>query len=173
VGGVVTALVFDSKADVIAACDGLVHALSAIAQDVEGRDDPDHLALLLDALRRVKAAVGEAYQQCEAQLVACMGTKSREVPGLGVIEVKFKVGRRKWDHDGLWRVVVARAHDERRVDGDGVYESEGEAVARVLAECCRPDWRLTPLRARSIDPDEFSETTPAGWSVVLPPREVA
>ncbi len=66
---------------------------------------------------------------------------------------------------------MSRALDERKLDElTGEYDSEGAAVARVLEQCARPSWRLTPLRELGLDPDEWCEVEPDGWSIKLPGR---
>jgi hypothetical protein len=72
-------------------------------------------------------------------------------------------------------VVVARALDERQVDeATGEYERESSAVARVLRECISLGaGKVTGLRARGIQPDEFCKEEPDGWAVMLPPRSLS
>ena len=69
-------------------------------------------------------------------------------------------------------VLVALALDERKLDEEtGEYEPAWEAVARVLMECARPNWRVTPLRARGLSVDEFCHEEHDSYSVMLPPRK--
>lgn len=99
-----------------------------------------------------------------------LGRNVIDVDGVGRVEVKRGANRKQWDHDALIRLVIARGRDERAVSLDGEpLESEGEAVGRVLMECARPEWRLTPLRDRQIDPDEFCEVSPGRVNVVISP----
>ena len=110
---------------------------------------------------------------CEQELIDVLhtlagGKKEWTVDGR-VIATTFKATSPKTDGEGLLRAVVARARDERQIDRETgeCLESEGEAVARVLAEVypitnasVRP--RTTALRSRHIDLSEFSE--PGGWA---------
>ncbi len=132
------------------------------------RDDLVHL--LMD-LRDLSAGIRTFQSDVQRDLLALADTKRFVVEGIGEVEVKKSTKRTQWDSDSLTRVVVARALDERILDEHtGEYESGAEAVARVLMECSRPSWRVTPLRARGIDETEFCHVEDDGWSVVLPPR---
>lgn len=145
--------------------------LTAEAQrpDAEAND----VAEILAALRDIKQDAARAYDEVEKALLALMGERKLEVPGLGVIESKRKTKRNGWRHDELIPVLVARALDERVFDpGTGeAQERESETVARVLRECISfGAGKVTGLRARGIQPDEYCTETPDGWSVQLPPR---
>lgn len=131
---------------------------------------PELYARFLAELRDIKAAVTQVARETEALFVDAMdGDKRLVVDGLGEVEVKTSVSRTGWDNDALWRLVVARALDERALDEEtGEYERESDAVARVLAECARPSWRVTPLKARGIQVDEFCTVDFGAKSVKLP-----
>jgi hypothetical protein len=65
--------------------------------------------------------------------------------------------------------VVARALDERHLDfATGEYEPAYEAVARVLAVCVAPTWRVTALRGRGIDESEYCDIVADKATVQLP-----
>lgn len=158
----------------------LVQSLTEFADDCEveylsTESDPnaEQLAILLTAVRECRSQLGEFYTIVENSLLAEMGERSMTVPGLGLVEAKKKTTYRKWDNDSLWRLVTAYALDERKLDeSTGEYEDAGQAVARVLGECARPSWRLTPLRARGIDPTEYAEVEEDGWAIKLPARQI-
>ena len=131
--------------------------------------DVDRAITDLARLRDIKRQLVDWEGELTDWLADALGFNRIEVDGVGVVEIKRGANRKEWDNDALWRLVVARARDERRVDPETgeALESEGEAVGRVLNECMRPAWRLTPLRERNIDPDEYSTSTPGRTSVVI------
>lgn len=150
-------------------------ALNEVDVHHEQVTDPADLAHLLADVRDLRKQVGEVYARLETHLLAHMDEKRKEVGGLGVVEAKRKTKRTAWRHDELVPVVVARALDERRLDEEtGEYEREAEAVARVLRDCISLGaGKITGLRARGITPDEYCNEQEDGWSIQLPPREVA
>lgn len=132
---------------------------------------PDALAIILAAIRDCRAELAALAKVVEADLIATAGKKRFVVPGLGEVEVKKSKKYTHWNDRDLAAVVVARALDERVLDEtSGEYEPREQAVARVLMECARPSWRLTPLRDRGIDESEFCTIEDDGWSVRLPPK---
>ncbi len=149
-------------------------SLGALVADYD--DDREHysrddLVRLLMLLREVRAELAAVADEVTRDLLAHADTKRFVVPEIGEVAIRKSTKRTQWDHEALTRVVVARALDERLVDEDtGEYEAAHEAVARVLSECSRPSWRVTPLRARGIDDSEFCTVTENGWDVQLPPR---
>ena len=87
--------------------------------------------------------------------------------GFGPITVSKSKGKR-WDHEAVWNVLMARALDSRRIDKETgeVLEREATAVRRVIEECAYIGyWRLEPLREYGIDPDEYYETTSSKPSI--------
>lgn len=128
------------------------------------------LCAALREVRDLKRALGVWDDHLSDQIAELMPGKWDEVEGVGLVEVKRGAKRTKWDHDALSSLVVARALDERKLDeSTGEYEREAEAVSRVLRECAAFSyWRVTKLRERGIDPDEYAETQPGRVSVVLP-----
>lgn len=139
----------------------------------EGLDEhsAETRAIILAALRDARADLGAFEKRVEADLLAISGKKRFVVEGLGEVEIRKRTKRTIWDNDGLTRVLVALALDERKVNEQtGEYEPAHEAVARVLSDCARPSWRVTPLRARGLQVDEWCCEEPDGWSVQLPPR---
>jgi hypothetical protein len=129
------------------------------------------LAIILAALRDARADLSTLAKKVEQHLLAMAGEKRFVVAGLGEIDIHKVVKRTRWENEALTRVLVALALDERRLDEQtGEFEPAHEAVARVLSECARPTWRVTPLRARGIQVDEFCVEDFDGYSVQLPPR---
>lgn len=135
--------------------------------------DRDARATLMCAVRDCRADLATLLSVIEADLLTEAGERRFVVPGIGEVEVRRANKRSGWDNEGLTRKVVALALDERVLDEtSGEYEPAHEAVARVLSECARPSWRVTPLRARGIQVDEFCSEEQGAYSVQLPPRVV-
>lgn len=133
--------------------------------------DRDELVHWLAYLRDLKAELATFFQTVERDLMAHADERRWVTPGIGEVTVRKATKRTEWDSEALTRVLVARALDERVLDeSTGEFEASHEAVARVLSECARPSWRVTPLRARGIDPSEFCAERDGGYSVELPPR---
>lgn len=134
--------------------------------------DRDNCVHWLCDLRDLKAELTAFAKDVERDLLAQAGEKRWVVDGLGEVTVRKQTKRNQWDNEGLTRRVVALALDERQLDeSTGEYESAHEAVARVLSECARPSWRVTPLRARGIQIDEYAHEKDDGWAVELPGRQ--
>jgi hypothetical protein len=132
---------------------------------------PEAMAVVLCAFRDCRADLASVAKRIENDLITSAGKRRFTVEGLGEVEIRPRKKRTEWDNDGLTRKVVALALDERVLDETtGEYEPAHAAVARVLAECARPSWRLTPLRARHVPIDEYCHEEDDGWSVQLPAR---
>jgi hypothetical protein len=151
-----------------------VMALEEVEMTAKEVTDPAELATLLAELRNVKGAAAVTYQWVENLLLDAAGNARRlEVAGVGTVEIRKATKYLQWQHGELWKRVVALALDERVLDVDtGEYEREADAVARVLLECATPAWKLTGLRARGIQVDEFCQVEPDGFTVKLPTRKV-
>lgn len=133
--------------------------------------DRDEMVRMLVEIRDFRSDLAAFAKDVERELLARAGERRWVVEELGEVAVRKNTKRSRWDNEGLTAKVVALALDERVLDeSTGEYESAHAAVARVLSECSRPSWRLTPLRARNVQIDEYCEQEDAGWSVELPPR---
>ncbi len=155
----------------------LVQSMEDLPAELENEYDElgdtpaEILAVVLSAIRGLRAGLRPLEDRIERDLMETAGSKRFVVEGLGEVNIRRSVKRTAWDNDALAQVVVAYALDERVLDQDtGEYESAFQAVARVLMECARPSWRITPLRARGIDPDEYCSVDEAAYGVQLPSR---
>lgn len=151
---------------------GVAQSLRDISAELDGIVDRDTLASLLMDLRDLKKQTDEVFKQTEARLLNEAGEKAFDIPMLGRFEVRKVNKRTGWAHDLLVPVLVQKANEERRFNGEsGEVEPEGHAVARVLRECISfGAGKVTGLRARQIQADEFCTVEDGGYSVVLPPR---
>lgn len=132
-------------------------------------NDLESLCLTLADFRELRRTIA-VMEDDLSDLIAQQVHVHREVDGIGIVEVKKGANRKAWDHDRLTELVTARALDERKLDENtGEYERESEAVARALRDCAGFSyWKVTGLRKRGIDPDEYCETSPGRVSVILP-----
>lgn len=140
----------------------------ALVYEASAPTDIDRALADLVALRDAQDALKDWEGVLTDFLADRLGREGHQLPDGRIAQVRRGKDRTEWDHDALIRLVVARGRDERKLDEEtGEYEPEGEAVARALMECARPSWRLTPLRARGIDPDEYCASSPGRVSVVI------
>jgi hypothetical protein len=158
----------------------IYQSLAEFVPDIEaelaavGDTEPEALAFILAAIRDARADLAVVYGDVERRLLETMGsTKRFTVEGLGEVEQRRSNKRNEWANQDLTQVVVARALDERKIDLETgeVLESEAQAVARVMSDCARPSWRVTALKSRGIDPDEFCHVEWGATSITLPPRQ--
>lgn len=101
----------------------------------------------------VRAAVADRLAQAFPQ-------KQHVVKGVGVFETHRKSDRKKWDTEELRRYVL----DSRLADEDGVIADE-TPLDKVLDVWNLGAPRITRVRARGIDPDEFCEVEYGGLTI--------
>jgi hypothetical protein len=136
---------------------------------LRGGRSVEDLARMLVVIRDARAALAVVADHVAAVFVHQVRGRETVVDGLGVFAIRRSVRRTQWDHERLWRAVVARALDERHLDfATGEYEPAYEAVARVLAVCVAPTWRVTALRGRGIDESEYCHVVADKATVQLP-----
>ena len=150
----------------------LLALLDELDRLVDVQVDRDSLAALLVGLRDVKTSAARVFANAERALLSEAGEKTFDVAGLGRFEAKKSIKRSAWRFDELVPVLVAKANEERHYDANtGTVEGEGEAVARVLRDCVSFGYgKVTGLRARGIDVDEWCQVDGEAWSIVLPKR---
>lgn len=132
--------------------------LDQIVEEVRVSEDAGMAVATLKSLREMTAQLRETASQVEARYVEIAPRKA-EYPGVGVVEVKRQTTRTQWEHPEILKRVVAAARDERLVDEETgeMIEDEYTTLGRVLNEVARFEWRLVPLRARGIEPDDFCQ----------------
>lgn len=136
-------------------------------------DDPTTIATALLDLASVKRQAGEVYAKYEKALLSVMGERTIDVPSLGRFTAKKTVKRSGWVWDRLVPDLVEKARQERRFNQDsGEVEGEGEATARVLRDCVGFSYaKVTGLKARGLNADEYATVDGEAWSVQLPATE--
>jgi hypothetical protein len=148
--------------------------LEELACVVDACVDRDTLVKLRWNLREARVHLDEVAAAADQHLLAEAGERTFDVPGIGRVEIKVKKKRTGWRHDELVPALVAKAREERLLNSEtGDVEPEGVTVARVLRDCISfGAGKVTGLRRRGFQPDEWCNEEPDGWQVVLPPREV-
>lgn len=89
------------------------------------------------------------------------------------IRLEPNTTRKAWQHDEIWRRVLARARDELRIDkttGE-VLEEPVDALARVIRLTMGFKWKPTGLRALGINPDDWC-TVEHGHTVTIDTTDV-
>jgi len=124
------------------------------------------LAELQDIRERIKEL--RSYEKdLVKEIHGMLPKKQMDIAGIGRV-TRAQSNSRKWDHESILPVIVARGLDARKVDKETgeVLEREGWAVARVIAECAGIGyWRLQALEDYGIQADEYYETTSTSKSV--------
>jgi hypothetical protein len=130
------------------------------------------IATELYAVRSEIAALRLREGDLVDRLSAEMESDKLEVEGIGVFERRRKADRKSWNHDELRSELMRAVRDGRakRVDsetGEILDEDPTEQAFRVIFDCARPEWRVRPLKALQIDPDEYATTTYGGYSIQI------
>ena len=153
--------------------DEMTQGIAWIDQHHQDSDDPAKVVWLLVALTALGQAVADVKKTVASYLVACRPVepdartgelkpvKQMEVNGVGLVEFKRSNSRKEWRNDDLWHDIVVKAQAE-----------EWDAL-KVLGECVRPSWRVTPLKALGFRAEDYCLETPGDVSPVLPTRDLA
>ena len=108
-----------------------------------------------------------------------LGSNSITVDDVGTVEAKRGVTRKEWDRRALIRAVLDSRRAPDPTTGEMVGSDSGLAVIDGERISCSQDlarvldvWnlgapRVTALRERGIDPDEFAATTPGRTSIII------
>lgn len=144
-------------------------ALTELVEDIDGfaehADIPeDRVTECLVAWHEVARARQElavAEARLADRLAEAMGTRQIVVDGYGVFERHRKTDRRKWDSEELRRVVL----DTKLVDPSTGEVKDETPVEKILHVWNLSAPRLTALRERNIDPDDYCESQRGGWAL--------
>lgn len=127
-----------------------------------GTDTLGALAQLREVAVELSRDLSGVREALDNVLGDAMGEHQSIVEGVGVLKRHKKKARTKWDTDTLRRVVL----DSRLVDPDTGEVKDETPVDRILAVWNLGNPRLTALRARQIDTDEFcSVEVRPGWQI--------
>lgn len=135
-------------------------------------DQPADLARALAILRDLKQDAATIYAEIEQRYLDSLPDyRDRvEVPGLGLVETHRRTKRKAWDMDAVVVDVLDATANEVGVETTA--DLDPWVAVRALRECISfGAGKVTGLRARGLQPDEYCQETPDGWSVQLPPRD--
>lgn len=124
--------------------------------------DLERHARWLVKVRNIRRALTDVEKDLEEATAKRMTGKTEVIDGIGVLSRHERRSRTAWDKEALRMDVL----DSRLVDkGTGEVVDESP-VDKLLAVFNLPAPRLTALRARGLDPDEYCvvEKQP-GWAV--------
>jgi len=141
-----------------------VMLLIQAANDVDSSElEPtlDRNLIALAMLREARQTLMYAERDKEQKIAALMSDKRVTVDGVATFEKRFKKNRTQWDTDDLLRAVL----DSRIVDEETGEIREETQLERVLHVFNLPAPRLTALKARGIDADQFCHSEPAGYGI--------
>jgi hypothetical protein len=131
------------------------------------------IATELYAVRSEIAALRLREGELVDRLAAEMENDRLELEDIGVFERRRKADRKSWDHESLRSELLRKVRSlepQKTMDlatGEVFQEDPTEQAFRIIFDCARPDWRVRPLRALDIDPDEFAQTTYGGYSIQI------
>ena len=127
----------------------------------------EHLSALLAVRRMVLDIVTDArsvIESIENAVGQVMDSPTADIDGFGMVKRHPRINQRNWQSDDLLRAVM----DSRLVDEDGVVVEETplDRIKHVYP-LAGYQARVTALRKRHIDPDEYSETERRGWRLEM------
>lgn len=153
-------------------------SLSYASDDPIDHFDLDRAISDLAELRSVRKAIADWELVLETYIADSLGRNVTTVEGVGTVQVRYGTDRKAWaTHDLLRAVLDSRmppdCNGEAHPSDDGEATVKGEAVrvspdaSRILQVWNLGTPRVTALRERGIDPDEFAETTPGKVTVTI------
>lgn len=147
-------------------------ALTELHHEALIADEPADLARALAALRDLKQDAATIYSEVEERYLGSLDEYGQrvEVPGLGLVETHKRTKRTGWDHDALVVDVLDALATVEEVDEIADLDP-WQAVAAVRECISFGAGKVTGLRNRGLQPDEYCLEQPDGWSVQLPPRD--
>lgn len=148
------------------------HADEARRQLAEA-GDWEALAWALSAVRALARDLRTLERATVEDVATTLPEKRVTIDGLGTVERRKASVRRAWQSEDLFRSVLARAlvdEDTGEILAGSTLEVAETIGSEVLA--CMPvtpsmGWRLTALRARGMDPEDWCETTPGPASITI------
>lgn len=153
-------------------------SLSYASDDPIDHGDIDRAIRELAELREVRTALGDWEYLLTTYIADFLGRMTLTIEGVGHVEVKHGVDRKEWAKYDLLRSIL---DSHRPPTGDGEVHPSDDGYAEVGGEklTCSPDLarvldcfnlpapRVTALKDRKIDPDEFCIATAGKVSVVI------
>lgn len=136
--------------------------------------DLDSLVVLGQQVEQARLELAAFLDRIKSDMKPFLGERETET-SFGVVTCRYSVKRSQWDHDELWRRVVALAVEQPGVltDEDGEILPPaviGQNIAAVLRSAASPSWKVTGLRALGVDPSEWCVEEPAVPTITLPKK---
>lgn len=167
----------DTLPDIVEGWRTYCEALAVQADELAASGDTESLAFGLDRVRELRRVLGDLERAVEAHVAALMDGKTETVDGLGTLERRKGTDRKQWQSEDLLRRLVRDAVDPEHT---GELPSAGEVLEAVVSTVtdCAPftgslGWRVTALKARGVDPDEWCATSPGATRVQIHKGEAA
>lgn len=125
-------------------------------------DGPDLFARARQIIEGAHSALAEVRAALDDRLGDAMDAHTIVVDGLGQVTRHKRKSRTKWDKDDLLRAVL----DSRIADKSTGEVKDETPLDRVMHVWNLPAPRVTALRERGIDADEYCHTeTREGWTI--------
>lgn len=132
----------------------VVVAVEMHAEDDELGSDIDHDLLAWDLIEEANRRLAVARALMARRLAERLPEKRYVVQGMGVVERRRRTDRKHWDTEDLLRAVL----DTKLVDADTGEVKDETPLDKVLRVWNLGAPRITALRERGLDPDEYAET---------------
>jgi hypothetical protein len=167
----------DTLPDIVDGWRGYMEALDGQRAELAASGETGMLAFGLDRIRELRRQLGDLERAVEADIAGLMDAKTETIDGLGTLERRRGTDRKAWQSEELLHRIIRDAVDP---DGSGELPSPGALLAAVQMAItdCVPitgslGWRVTALKARGIDPDEWATCTPGRVSVQIHKSDAA
>lgn len=125
------------------------------------RDTLESDLIALEMIKEARRNLAVLERDLENVLAQSMSNKVLVVEGTGTFERSKKKDRTQWDKDALLSAVM----DSRLFNPHTGELKEETPLEKVLAVWNLPAPRITALRDRKIDADQFAHVESAGWSI--------
>lgn len=151
----------------------LREAIGAMVDDVTALVEAGDWEALVRGLEPLQQVLGDlrlVEQQAKRGIAATMPDRRVTVDGVGTVERKARITRKNWDSDELLRKIIAGAILD---EATGEVPSSPVVAADLILQELRAvmpitgslGWRVTALRERGYDPDEWCEEDRDGFTI--------
>lgn len=148
-----------------AAIAGLSLAVPRWVEDIDG-DDPVSLVLLLDDLRGLRQELAGVEAYAESQAARAMTTGKLMLPD-GRVAERWSGSRKHWRNRELLAQLWDSAIDLAAGDLDDAIGAFRKSIVEAAGIAY---WRVKPLRAAGLDPDDFCDAERGRATVRIPPK---
>lgn len=130
------------------------------AEATERRDDP---VAMVNALARMEALLADvrtataSIRKYAAEALSDYKVRRMTIDGLITVEGTSSSERTDWQHERLMTDMIKACFTDHLVEGETGQVHSAESVAKIILEWFRVEWRLTPIRAMGLDPDNYSD----------------